>query len=361
MKRATYDAAPIPSQLTHDEYKYGTLDVAYYYAELFPNLKDSVIDLDTYMKWIRSDSKKTFYDLDDDGNPEKMLPTNKIRIPVNKENVLKYGIVAQKDADKIVPYIDITVDRALAKNTILMLDILNNFNWERPIYFTGGSNTDSEYIWLKDYLQLDGVAFKFVPIRTPTKTYNQKGELQRELSLFDIGRIDPEKMYKNVQKWNWRNINDGKIYLDEQTKRNAISLRNSLMRLSAAFAMEGDTLKAVEVLDLSLEKMPIKDFDHYSLSMEYPEMYYKLGENEKARATAKTLITLFKDKLVWYSTFSSEEFDMIFDEFDMTFRYLYRGIIDQVVQYDTDEDFAREVQEDFNTTIGLFDHIIPKE
>jgi hypothetical protein len=361
MKRATYDAAPIPSQLTHDEYKYGTLDVAYYFQELFPKLKDSVLDLDTYMKWIRSNSKKTFYDLDDDGNPEKMLPTNKIRIPVNKENVLKYGIVAQKDADKILPYIDITVGRALAKNTILMLDILNNFNWERPIYFTGGSNTDSEYIWLKDYLQLDGVAFKLVPIKTPTKTYNQKGELQRELSLFDIGRIDTEKMYTNVKKWDWRNINDGKIYLDEQTKRNAISLRNSLMRLSAAFAIEGDTLQAVEVLDLSIEKLPIKDFDHYSLSMEYPEMYYKLGQNEKARATAKTLITLFKDKLIWHSTFSADEFDMIFDEFDMTFRYLYRGIIDQVAQYDTDKAFVKELQDDFNETIGLFSHIIPEE
>jgi tetratricopeptide (TPR) repeat protein len=361
MKRATYDAPPIPSQLTHDEYKYGTLDVAYYFQELFPNLKDSVIDLDTYMKWIRSDSKKTFYDLDEDGNPEKMLPTNKIRIPVNKENVLKYGIVAQKDADKIVPYIDITVGRALAKNTLLMLDILNNFNWERPIYFTGGSNTDSEYIWLKDYLQLDGVAFKFVPIKTPTKIYNQEGELQRELSLFDIGRIDTEKMYKNVQKWNWRNINDGKIYLDEQTKRNAISLRNSLMRLSAAFAKEGDTLKAIEVLDLSIEKLPIKDFDHYSLSMEYPEMYYKLGQEEKARETAKTLITLFKDQLIWYSTFSVEDFDMVFDEFDVTFRYLYRGIIDQVVEHDTDEDFVKKLQEDFNQTISLFSHIIPEE
>ena len=361
MKRASYKSAPIPSQLTHDEYKYGTLDVAYYFAELFPQLKDSVLDLDSYMKWIRSDSKRTFYDLDDDGNPEKILPTNKIRIPVNKENVLKYGIVAQKDADKIVPYIDITVDRALAKNTILMLDILNNFNWERPIYFTGGSNTDSEYIWLKDYLQLDGVAFKLVPIKTPTKIYNKNGQLERELSLFDIGRIDPEKMYKNVQKWDWRNINDGKIYLDEQTKRNSISLRNSLMRLSAAFAIEGDTLKAIEMLDLSLDKLPIKDFDHYSLSMEYPEMYYKLGEQEKARAAAKTLVKLFKDKLVWYSTFPKNEFDMVFDEFDMTFRYLYRGVIDQVVEHDTDEKFVMEIQNEFNQTLQLFDHIIPEE
>jgi len=361
MKRKTYDAAPIPSKLTHDEYKYGTLDVAYYFQELFPQLKDSVLDLDNFMKWIQSDSKRTFYDLDDDGNPEKILPTNKIRIPVNKENVLKYGIVAQKDADKIVPYIDITIDRAIGKNTILMLDIINNFDWKQPIYFTGGSNADSEYIWLKDYLQLDGVAFKFVPIKTPTKTYDENGKVIRELSLFDIGRIDPEKMYKNVQKWDWRNINDGKIYLDEQTKRNAISLRNSLMRLSAAFAIEGDTVKAVEVLDLSLEKLPIADFDHYSLSMEYPEMYYKLGELKKARTTAEDLMRLFRENLIWYSTFKAEDFDMVFDEFDMNFRYLYRGVIDQIAQYDPDPELVKEVQKEYNETLDLFSHIFPEE
>ncbi|EAQ43073.1 DUF2723 domain-containing protein [Polaribacter sp. MED152] len=361
MKKKSYDADPIPSQLTHDEYKYGTLDVAYYFQELFPQLKDSVLDLDDFMKWIRSDSKRTFYDLDEDGNPEKILPTNKIRIPVNKENVLKNGIVAQKDADKIVPYIDITIDRAIAKNTILMLDILNNFNWERPIYFTGGSNTNSEYIWLKDYLQLDGVAFKLVPIKTPTKVYNENGQVVRELTLFDIGRIDPDKMYSNVKKWEWRNINDGKIYLDEQTKRNVISLRNSLIRLSAAFAEEGDTIKAIEVLDLSLEKMPIEDFDHYSLSMDYPEMYYQLGEVKKARTAAEDLIRLFREKLIWFSTFSSDDFDIIFEEFDVTFRYLYRGVIDQVSRYDSDQEFIQELQDEFNKTLNLFQHIMPEE
>lgn len=361
MKRKSYDAEPIPSKLTHDEYKYGTLDVAYYFSEIFPQLKDSVLDISDFMKWVKSDSKRTFYDLDEDDNPEKVLPTNKIRIPVNKENALKYGIVAQKDADKIVPYIDITIDRAIAKNTILMLDILNNFDWKRPIYFTGGSNSNSEYIWLKDYLQLDGVAFKLVPIKTPTKITNDEGEVIRELNLFDIGRIDPEKMYNNIKKWEWRNINDGKIYLDEQTKRNAISMRNSLMRLSTAFAQEGDTLKAIEVLDLSLEKLPIKDFDHYSLSLEYPEFYYKLGEKEKARAVANDLIKLFKDKLIWFSTFSSEDFDLVFKEFDLTFRYLYRGVIDQVQKFDSDQELLDKLQKDFNNTLDLFKHIIPNE
>ena len=49
------------------------------------------------MRWVEHDSKRTFFDLDEDGNPEKMLPTDRIRIPVNKENALKYGIVAAKE------------------------------------------------------------------------------------------------------------------------------------------------------------------------------------------------------------------------------------------------------------------------
>jgi tetratricopeptide (TPR) repeat protein len=168
-------------------------------------------------------------------------------------------------------------------------------------------------------------------------------------------------MYKNVQKWDWRNINDGKIYLDEQTKRNAISLRNSLMRLSVAFAKEGDTLKAVEVLDLSVEKMPIEDFDHYSLSLEYPEMYYKLGEVEKARETADNLMRLFREKLIWFSTFDKDDFDLVFEEFDLTFRYLYRGVIDQVAQFDPSEELVNELQDEYNKTLNLFSHIFPDD
>ena len=351
MKRATYKAAPIPSQLTHDLYKFGSLDVAYYFDELRAIPKDSTISIKDFMRWVESKSSRTFYDLDDDGIPEKMLPANNIRIPVNKENVLTSGIVQPKDADQIVDYIDIKIDRGITKNRILMLDILANNDWKQPIYFTGGSNANEEYIWLKDYLQLDGLGYKLVPIKTPIG----------KKSLFDMGRIDPEKMYSNVQKWDWRNINDGKIYLDEQSKRNAISMRNSLMRLSTAFAQQGDSLKAIEVLDLSLEKLPIKEFDHYSLSLEYPEMYYRLGEVEKARKTAETLIGLFREKLIWHSSFSKNDFDLVFEDFDMTFRYLYRGVLEQVQEHDPEIEYLKQLQNEFNSTLDLFNHIMPAE
>ena len=348
MKRATYDAAPIPSQLQHDQYKYGTLDVAYSLEH--PRFKDSVMTIKNLLRWIASDSDVTYVETENNSK-EKFYPTNRIRIPVNKQKVLENGIVAQKDADKIVPFIDITIDdKALLKNRILMLDILANNNWERPIYFTGGANADEEYIWLKDYLQLDGLAYKLVPIKTPIE-----GK-----SMFDMGRIDTDKMYANIQKWDWRNINDGEIYLDEQTKRNSISMRNNLFRLSEAFSNKGDLLKALEILDLSLEKMPIKDFDHYSLSLGYPEAYYRLGDSKKARETSNVLLTIFKEKLIWLSSFSMDNTALIFDEIDTTL-YMYKNVISQAEASDVDKEYIETIQEEFMTVVKMFDHLIPDE
>ncbi len=348
MKRATYDAAPIPSQLQHDQYKYGTLDVAYSLEH--PRFKDSVMTIKNLLRWIASDSDVTYVETENNSK-EKFYPTNRIRIPVNKQKVLENGIVAQKDADKIVPFIDITIDdKALLKNRILMLDILANNNWERPIYFTGGANADEEYIWLKDYLQLDGLAYKLVPIKTPIE-----GK-----SMFDMGRIDTDKMYANIQKWDWRNINDGEIYLDEQTKRNSISMRNNLFRLSEAFSNKGDLLKALEILDLSLEKMPIKDFDHYSLSLGYPEAYYRLGDSKKARETSNVLLTIFKEKLIWLSSFSMDNTALIFDEIDTTL-YMYKNLISQAETSDVDKEYIDALKEEFMTLVKMFDHLIPDE
>ncbi|WP_275316029.1 DUF2723 domain-containing protein [Tenacibaculum bernardetii] len=348
MKKKTYEADPIPSQLTHDQYKYGTLDVAYYYP--LPQLKDSILPIKDFMRWIASDNDATYLEVTEESK-EKFYPTNRIRIPVNKENVLKTGLVAQKDADKILDYIDITVDeQGLTKNRILMLDILNNFDWKRPIYFTGGANADEEYIWLKDYLQLDGMSYKLVPIKTSN----------RGKSIFDMGRIDPKKMYDNVKKWDWKTINNGKIYLDEQSKRNAISIRNNLMRLSEEFLKEGDSVNAKDVLDLSLYKMPINDFGHYSISLGYPELYYRIGDKNKARETAETLINIFQQKLKYYSTFKDSDVDLILDNLE-TNLYMYQNIIQQVTKYDKDMDYGKKAFEGYLNHARLFKHLMSDE
>ncbi|MDG2194857.1 MAG: DUF2723 domain-containing protein [Polaribacter sp.] len=348
MKRATYEAPPIPSQLSHDKYKTGTLDVAYYVPH--PQFKDTVMAIGNFMRWIESENLVTYYV---DGDTKlKTYPTNKIRIPVDKAAVLKSGIVAQKDADKIVPYIDITIDgQALTKNRILMLDILANFGWKQAIYFTGGANADEEYLWLKDYLQLDGMSYKLVPIKTADENS----------SMLNMGRIDSEKMYENIQKLDWRNINDGAIYLDEQTKRNSISMRNNLVRLAEAFVQEQHFEKAEEILDLSLEKMPIQDFGHYSIALGYVDLYYAIGNKEKARKNAELLIEIFTEKLQWYSTFDERYNNIIVDEIE-NILYMYKiGVLDSVESADPDENYNKKLQGEFMETIKLFEHLMVAE
>ena len=348
-KRKTYDADPIPSQLTHEQYRTGSLDVAYHIAN--PILKDSVMDIRSFINWLGSKDTRTQIDLDEDGIPEKYYPTNKLRIPVDKEAVLKNKIVPLKDSAKIVPYIDIEIDgMGLAKNRILMLDLLANTNWERPIYFTGGAHADEEYIWLKDYLQLDGLAYKFVPIKTSSK--NENG---RSKSVLDLGRIDTEVMYNNVQKWDWKNSNSDAIYVDVETRKNGISFRNNLVRLAEEFIKEDNNDKAEEMLDLSLEKMPIKRYGHYGLVLGYIDNYYRINKIDKARNVANILVTLFQDRIEYYSSLDNYGISQQFDDIEGTL-LMYNNVVATADEYD--KEFADELKKGYIASITSLEGVI---
>ncbi len=348
-KRATYKAAPIPSQLTHKDYRTGSLDVAYhipkdvgqYAVKDFnqditldsTNLskeKEQRIDIKFFMNWIASKDKGTKEDVRGNNHFEKTYPTNKLRLYVDKETVLKNNIVEPEDEHLIVPYIDFDIDEnGLTKNRILMLDVLANNNWERPIYFTGGAFADEEYLWLKDYLQLDGLAYKLVPIKSPTK----------ERSPMDLGRINTKVLYNYFKKLDFKNSNDPNVYLDVESRRNSISYRNNLNRLAEALIKEEKFEKAEEMLDLSVEKLPISMYKHHSLSLGLVENYYAINKKEKAQNVAKELLAIFQDNLRYYATLDASERAFNYDDIG-TNLLMYGNIIDTATKYD--KDFAKE-------------------
>ena len=376
-KRKTYEADPIPSQLTHKQYRTGSLDVVYHIpmelkrtplidasirdttsvfsSEAEAKKAENRIDIRSFMDWIASNNVRTQIDLEDDGVPEKFYPTNKLRLYVDKEAVLKNKIVALKDADKIVPYIDIDIDeRGLTKNRILMLDMLANNNWERPIYFTGGASADEEYIWLKDYLQLDGIAYKFVPILTPSR--NERG---RPKSILELGRIDTEVMYNNVKKWEWKNSNSDAIYIDVESRKNSISFRNYLVRLADELIKEKQFDKAEEILDLSIEKMPIEKYDHYAMVLGYIDSYYRIDKKEKARNVVRTLVDIFEDRLDYYTELDDYDIMQNKDDIDGTL-LMYNNVLFSTTEYD--KEFAKEIEAKFfnPTTMGLMKYMDKK-
>ena len=329
LKRKTYESTPIPSQLVQKQYAYGTRDYIKFEA-----LIDSVRwGLGDFMDWVASDNPRTRYkhllqqyEVDVNQVPEGTqnlvyYPTNKVRVPVNKENVLKSGIVKPEDADLIVDYIDIDLPTSgLYKNRVMMLDILRNNDWKRPIYFTGGSYDDEEYIWMKEYLQLEGLVYKLVPIKTPENPENP----------YQMGRIDSDNMFDIVKKWGWGNANSPDIYHDPETRKNSISFRSNLARLAEQLVNEKQPQKAIEVLDLAMEKMPLDYFGYYSLITPIAATYYRAGSAEKGGKLATQLAEKYADKLSYYESFSAAD-QQLYAETILVDVERYRAVVDVAV------------------------------
>ena len=329
MKRKTYESESIPSQMTHDLYAYGIRDYIKH-----ESLIDSVRwDIKDFINWVSSDHPRTKYKsllLQAGEDPNRLpmgtqdmifYPTNKIRVSVNKENVIKSGLVKPKDYDLIVPYIDIDLpEGGMTKNQIMMLDILANNDWERPIYFTGGSYADSEYMWMKEYLQLEGLVYKLVPIKTPLNSNNP----------YIMGRLDSDLMYDIVMKWSWGNSESSTIYHDPETRKNSISFRSNMARLAEKLIDEGKNKKAKEVLDLAIHKMPLDYFGYYSLVVPMIDTYYRLGAVESAQQLAVKVGEKYRDEMEYFSSLKPSEQYLLGEEI-ITQAERYRTLMEAVL------------------------------
>ena len=350
MKRKAYSSDPIPSQLTHDLYHYGSRDAIY-----FQEVTDKRWDIKDFISWVGSDKPQTKFkyllgaqgaDLSQysDANLDIVYyPTNKIRVPVNKENVLASGLVKAKDSALIVDYIDIDLPKsALPKNRLLMLDLLANNDWKRPIYFSGGSFDAGEYLWLKDYLQLDGLVYKLVPIKTKYE------------SVFEMGRIDTELMAGIVKSWDWGNAGDPDVYLDPQTRVQGLSFRSNIARLVETQIAENKLSEAKEILDLSMENLPVKGFDYYNFVVPFLEGYYAVGAPEEARAIFYELKTIYQEHLDYYALMDvASQYDRIQDIIENLEGY--RRILDVLATGDSEEITQRE-RDEFEGFMDKFSH-----
>ncbi|MEY8019410.1 DUF2723 domain-containing protein [Muriicola sp. SD30] len=354
MKRKAYRSDPIPSQLTHDLYRYGNRDVIYYQG-----ITDKRWDIKDFMTWVGSNNPQTKLGsllekqgADLSGYSESTLdlvyyPTNKIRIPVNKKNVLESGLVKEKDSALIVDYIDIDLPQALPKNRIMMLDIMANNDWKRPIYFSGGSFDKAEYIWMKDYLQLEGMAYKLVPIKTQNP------------SSYEMGRIDTDEMYRIVKGWEWGNSGSSDIYHDTQTRTQGLSLRSNLARLVEALINENKIDKAREIIDLTMDNLPVAYYGFYTFVEPFLDGYYKVGDTQKARDLFGELKSIYQSRLNYYQgTPLDEQYNNLEDIIgDMEG---YRRIIDILIE-NNDREMAEKETEIFNDHIDQFSHFYQED
>jgi len=350
MKRKAYESDPIPSSISHDKYRYGTRD---YIIKEVTTL--DTIDIKTFIKFVTQDDDKykyksllqkqgyeTNYMREQDLNAN-YLPSESIRIPVDKESVLKNNIVDNNLSDEIVDEIIIKIKgQALYKNRLMMLDIIAENNWERPIYFTGGSFGDDDYLWMKDYLQLEGLCYKLVPIKTTIDQTNP----------YEMGRVNTEKMYSMVKDWDWGTNGDMDIYFDVESRKNSITYRSNIARLINQLILENKKVKAEEITDIVIENMPVNIFGYYTLLETYIESYYKLENKEKARGLFSEIANKYKENLFYFSNLKDENKNRYAEEI-YTDIERYRSLVGVIISYEEGK-FLEKQMEDFNYYLELF-------
>lgn len=336
MKAKAYESDPLPISFTHDEYVGDKLDYVAHIQKV--ETRWNINDFITFIKHPKSTVTLQ------NGQTIHFFPTNKIRVPVDKNTIIKNKVINPKYNDSIVPYLDIDIKgTSIYKNRLMMLDILANNNWKRPIYFSGGAFDDEDYLWLKDYLQLDGMVYKLVPIKnTPSK----------DGGPMDMGQIDADKMYDIVTKWDWGNSN-GNIYHDPETRRNSITYRTNLSRLMNQLIAEGKIDKAKNIINLAMTKMPLDKYGYYSLVEPFAGGYYKVGEKGKAQDLLNKLVQKYKENLNYYATLSGgDQSDLAIDIITDIERY--RSLL-QVMKENKDNAFYDNHKTTFNTYVNVFE------
>ena len=176
MKLKCNNSDPVPFSLPRRKYTYNN--------EFIPvqNLFDKPIPIKQAIQFFESDDPRTKASLGD--GTVDYIPAKQLVIPVNKQNVLAAGIVKEKDADLILDSITITIQQNnIDRSELMLLDLLANFDWKRPIYFTAYEPLKG--LGLTDYLQLEGFSYLLVPIKTPSN------------SVLNAGRIDTNPSTKN--------------------------------------------------------------------------------------------------------------------------------------------------------------------
>lgn len=313
-RRKAYESDPIPMGMPPEKYRQGTRDV----VALIPDPKNGEAFMDLKNEMAFSLNDRNMRNLFSMKKKDAWMRTDRFSIPVDREKVLANGTVSMKDSALIRPAMQWKVGKSVVlKNHYAVLDLLANFNWDRPIYFAVTTGPDS-YIGMGNWFQLEGLTYRIVPVQTQSRVPNMQG------------RVGTDVMYRNVmEKFVWGNMDtEEAMYLDENVLRMTTNLRLQMANLADALIKEGRKDDAVKVLDLSCEKMPERNVPYDRVLLPTIEAYYKAGETEKADAINKRLFELLEENMAWYMSLDPKHAEKIADEMGITHAVLERMLQD---------------------------------
>ena len=314
MKRPAYDSPALPINWSRLEYCAGTNE----YVTVEPALKESVKALyETYPEearkmfgdnpyelknvlkyWVRNDitkeQKEVMKILLGDSDTH-VIPTDTVYVTIDKEAVKKSGMLMAADSipDRMV--ISLKGKRALYKGDVMMLELIANCNWTRPIYvaLTVG---EENYMNLGDNFVQEGLVNRITPFTTNApgaKNFDTKRTYDRMMHKFRFGGLDTPG-----------------IYLDETVMRMCWTHRRAFVNLAMNLVNEGDDKKAAKVLAYLDKNIPEYNVpvNYQSGSLDEARVYAHLGQKQKAMDMFKKLFDNSYQYAAWYCSLEDMRF-----------------------------------------------------
>jgi hypothetical protein len=338
MKKQMNRSAPLPITMKEEKYAEGTRD---YLPYVDYGLTDSV-ELKDLLAVMLSDNKADQVEMSD-GKFMNFLPTRKLKLTVDAEQMVKTHTVNASDKAKVLPQMEWNFDKSyLSKGDLALLDMLANNNWERPIYFATSASEDT-YMGLQKYLHLEGYAYRLLPLRSDQNQVIQKEE-----------RTNTDVMYKNlVSKMDFSAFKKA-TYLDPETRRVLYSTWNLNNTLTSNLIAENKKAQANKLTDKYMRELPLHN---YSITDTLSRLYtvqnlYALNRIKEANALAAETSAFVAQEFDYLSALEPEYQQAYHQDVQMGLSVMNN--LAQITAAYKQQRIAQEVKVSFNRMLNQF-------
>ena len=310
MRRPAYDSPSVPITWSRLEYCAGTNE----YVSVDPSLKQQVLQLykeqpleaaaqfgeepfelkNILKNWVRTKNSELH-----------VIPTDTVYVTIDKEAVRKSGMMMAADSipDRMV--ISLKGKSALYKGDLMMLEMIAQCNWTRPIYVATTVGSEN-YMNLGEHFVQEGLANRITPFRTHYT--NERGDL---VPMEGTKQFDTEKTYDNLMnKYKYGGIDKPGIYLDETVMRMCYTHRRLMSMLATNLLDEGKTDKVKAVLAKAEKEIPAYNVphDYQSGSLDLARAYAETDQNKKAQELIDQLWKKSSQYIQWYCSLDGTRF-----------------------------------------------------
>lgn len=273
------------------------------------------------------------------------IPAKDVFLPINKTEVRQNGTVPADFPDSlIVDKIEFNFSgkQYLLKDEITLMDIVatNAANgWERPIYFAVTCRPE-KIMGLKDYLQMEGMGLRIVPIRTPSDP---------KYGAMNMGRVHLDRMYDNMMnKFAWGNFDNKKMFIDESYMPSVHSLQYGFIRMVDELSKKPspeNKEKAVAALDQFFDAFPHMNFPYEEnrMCVQAITMYYRIGAEKSAQEHINILADAIVERQVFFDSLTDPKKIGKFKAEMQENMFLIQNMLG-IVETGTDEAFKTEIK-----------------